>query len=560
MATYTCPRCGEEHELDEDPAFTKDSGCSECDHWVQCDHCGKWVESTHSVRCGDGMEEWCDECADDHSFSCGRCGTVHHNSDEIDVHNRGVESWCPSCADRYTWRCANCDALLSSREDSHSTENGEICSCCVDDHYYCEDCNLWFPDGEDCNCDSSSSGRFRVAGYGQHGDFKIRNNWGTVRLKPPAIGLEMEVGNFPGRSSRDDFGDEVYADLGNDFAYPTADGSLGEYGIEFIGHPIGAMDHVSMYEKYGQFFDGLIEHNATVSENPSGCHTNFGKECFVSEDAIRCAIIACVRFYDALMMFTDAGCVSKRMTYCKVADLYSGEDPISQCRSNGKYSIVNIKEHDGAHGIVEFRLAGMTLDRDRHLAQIQLYHNLVAWANKNHENNEAASYASFGEIFLPVLFQDSIKDVIVCGEKIGSLPLGDPSIMQSNADGVTTFRGAVGHVLDFVVGIAQRNCVYDVDFRAKPGDVVVIDGSMGRKTIICTSDCRVASGDVSIYRPTSAWPTRGGHGQLKWIRTPNLIRYFFNGQYATFRIAERNAPTYTIEAEQALLPTEFPGE
>lgn len=559
MAKYTCARCGEEHEEDEDPGYTERDGCPSCEDWIQCEKCGEWAEESTTVNTGDRTsEEWCEHCVELHANTCDHCGDTWRSHLLSSVDAGRVQDWCPTCASRHTWTCDNCSDTISCDVDSRSTEDGLICERCTDSHWYCDECELWFPDGSECNCGDSghSSGGFRVAGYGCHGAFKIRNNWGTVRLKPPAIGLEMEVGNFPDSSSRSEFGNKVYCDLGDSFAYPTADGSLGEYGIEFIGHPIGAMDHIAMYEQYGKFFDGLIQYDATVNENPSGCHTNFGRDCFVSDEAIRCSIIACVRFFDALMMFTEPECRSKRMTYCKEADLYSGEDPISQCRSNGKYSIVNIKPNEGQNGIVEFRLAGMGLDRDRHLAQIQLYHNLVAWSNKNHENKEAAAYAPFSEIFLPILFQESIKDVIECGEKIGGLPLGDPSACSYTGIGVSTWRGATGYIFNEIPALIVPNTVYSCDFIARPGDIVTID-HVTMRTIISTSGGRVDIGGASIYRPSNSWPMRGDCGPIKWVRSSNVIRYFFDGQYATFPIG--NPPMGVYTREEAALPTEFPG-
>lgn len=562
MATYTCPRCGEEHEEDEDPNFTIEDGCSECDHWSQCDHCGKWIDSMATVSTSDGDEEWCASCVDNAATTCDHCGAAVADDCTEEVARDGdSEYWCVTCVRRYSWVCTDCGTRYSDQDDAYATSDGDICSLCVDRYEFCEECDNHFNNTRECDCGNTKSGIFRVAGYGCHGSFKILNNWGTKKHSPPPIGLEMEVGDFPSASSRRDFGEKIFVQLGDDFAYPTADGSLGEYGIEFIGHPIGAIDHIADYDRYSKFFDGLAEYGATVENNPSGCHMNFGKEFFVSEEAIRCAIIACVRFYDALILFTDPERREARATYCKKADLFSGKDPIEQCRGNGKYSIVNIKNHDGAHGIVEFRLAGMCLDLNRHLAQIQLYHNLVAWANKNHENKESASYAPFDEIFLPILFQESIEDVIDLGMKTGSLPLGDPapdSRAVSAPYQLGELQGAIGYVLEmdgFVASGPAHNSVYDADFRARPGDIVMI--SHERSTLVIASrNCHVRIGGVSIFPPESL-SAAGYFGPIRWRRNVGAIRYFFEDDtYVTFPILEARQQDQDY---QALLPTTFEG-
>jgi hypothetical protein len=241
--------------------------------------------------------------------------------------------------------------------------------------------------------------------------------------------MEMEVGDFKSDSHRNAFGENVFVPLlGDSFAYPTSDSSLGPRGIEFIGHPMGALDHLDIDDKYSDFFAGLVGNSATCANSPSGCHTNFSKDSFVSDDSLRAAIIACVRFYEALMLFTHPDQKRRRMGFCKKADLRSGIDPLVQCKSSGKYSIVNIKPNEGSCGIVEFRLAGMTLHKGRFLAQLQMFHNLVAWANKNSLTPEKAGWDSFEDIFLPVMFQDDIQDVIKKGRVAMQLPLGDPAL------------------------------------------------------------------------------------------------------------------------------------
>lgn len=456
MVTVICARCGEVHEFETqaeaEDYSDKEQGCPECEDWEKCNECGKWVEdSLHTVHTERGEREWCQSCVDSHAVECERCDKLFSHGMET-VHTDGDdEQWCHGCRREDAWRCSHCGEWY--HDDCHHNDStvGVICDGCAENAFqYCDTHEEYQNSAHPCNCNRhgqsstaaypyARSEKWNVRGYGGHGNFAITNKWGTKRFAVPAVGLEMEVGDFLSDNHRNAFGANVFVPLlGDNFAYPTSDSSLGPRGIEFIGHPMGVLDHLDIADKYNDFFCGLAGNRATCANSPSGCHTNFSKDSFVNDDSLRAAIIACVRFYDALMLFTHPDQKRRRMGFCKKADLRSGIDPLVQCKSSGKYSIVNIKPNEGSCGIVEFRLAGMTLHKGRFLAQLQMYHNLVAWANQNAKTPEKAGWDTFEDIFLPVMFQDDIQDVIKKGRVAMQLPLGDPAL-SSAAPATPTF-------------------------------------------------------------------------------------------------------------------------
>lgn len=488
-----CPRCGKEADIPEG-----DNCCSNCYEWVECHKCGTYHEQDNTV---DG-NNWCNDCVSEHATRCDQCNELVEETITVDD-----EEWCQCCVDNHTITCENCDTITNS-DNSHRVGGAWWCDCCFrNEAVSCDVCGEYFQSSEEvytlqedelvcqscvdsgaveycdendnyflarrgctCGCTTTYSGGMNrgVAGYGCHGEFKVKNSY----KGSPAFGLEMEVGNYPSRESRDLMVKEFYAKLGWDFAYPTSDSSLGQYGIEFIGHPLSALDHVGD-ERYDEFFRQLINSEAFCDQNSSGCHMTTDRVSFKSDDAVRGALAIVKRFEDALLCFT-AGEIDRRKSYAK-SEWSSNKDPLIGAGNQGKYSAVNI----GKRSLVEFRIPGMQLDIKRHLAQIQLYHNLMDWCNRV-EDWKTAGSVTFDEVFLPVLYQDSIDDVIQVGLKTGEMCFDPPQLVIASCKKVT--GGEIG-----TVGGVQ--CVYKIDKdvskynlypnqrEVKPGDFIYCEYS-----------------------------------------------------------------------------------
>ena len=412
MVTMKCPRCGEEHEVEEgtDP-FTKEDGCDECEDWVQCYHCHKWVESTTEVH---GHGDWCEDCVDADSFTCEYCGDLHHDDDGAEVYTgrRSTQTWCNHCRGNNSTKCSDCGEIFDDHHWEGSEVDGEqVCRECLDngDYHYCDSCDEW-RNGE---CTSCSGHRFRARrSYGNHDGFK------KVALRSKImIGMEMEVGEIERLGNLSDGWDE----FGTEFAYPTEDGSLADSGVEFIGHPWDAWKHLSEFEQYEKFFGLLEDAGATLRTSPSGCHINVHFDAFGSKDAMRAAVVAANRFRSALWCFTPERTLSSRQHYAQGVSFKDGVDPLTLISRTGKYSIANWKEGED---ILEFRIPAMVLEPERFMAQIQLYHNLVAWSAG--KTAAEASIATFDEIFLPILFGSTIQDVVEAGRLVKPECIGNP--------------------------------------------------------------------------------------------------------------------------------------
>jgi hypothetical protein len=215
--------------------------------------------------------------------------------------------------------------------------------------------------------------------------------------------------------------DEGWDEFGTEFAYPTEDGSLDDSGVEFIGHPWDAWKHLSEFDQYDKLFSLLGDAGATLKTHASGCHMNIHMDAFGSKDAMRAAVVAVNRFRSALWLFTPERTLSARQGYAGGVRFSDGTDPLILIERTGKYSVANWKSGEN---IMEFRIPAMVLEPERFMAQIQMYHNLVVWSIG--KTAAEASIASFDEIFLPILFQPTITDVIEAGRKVAPECIGSP--------------------------------------------------------------------------------------------------------------------------------------
>ena len=459
----TCPRCGD-NEVPEG-----DDTCSNCEDWIPCERCGAYHEANQVV---DGVN-WCDRCTDYNAFTCRRCDVNTTTTHTVDG-----DEWCQSCWEN-AHSCEECEASFASANSLTEIQSGEyICGECLENgrvFSWCENREDYHRATHDCECGCRSGTASRtdtsnrgVAGYGCHGEFKIKNSYG----KSPVFGLEMEVGNYPDRQHRDNMVAEFYKKLGWEFAYPTSDSSLGNYGIEFIGHPLSALDHVGD-ERYDIFFQQLINSRAYCNQNSSGCHMTTDRSAFKSDDAIRAALAVVKRFESSLLLFTESRTREARKGYA-YSSWDCSKDPIRGAQNIGKYSAVNVNKTT----LIEFRIPGMQLDLKRHLAQIQLYHNLMSWCNWV-TNWKDAGKASFADIFLPVMYQDSIQDVIDSGLSMAEMEFNPiaPHILTNTGVGGGLTIGTIGGVpAAYVDGIKPTDVDHLVNHgqtrTIKAGDII----------------------------------------------------------------------------------------
>ena len=460
-----CPRCGK--ECDE---LIDGDHCDHCEDWFFCVNCNKWKDSEGSSDVDGSL--WCVHCVDNDACYCENCEN-HFESSTTTVRTgrRSTQEWCDRCVDRNACTCEDCGEVFDRGSDGGYVSGQWHCESCLDDnHWWCEDCEEYHDNGESCPNGSAEG----IADYGCHGSFVIRDLMTPGIL--PVFGLEMEIGDFEKDDQRAAM-ERFTEKLGHDFAYPTHDSSLGDFGIEFISHPMGTTEWLSD-ERVDKFFEIMNWAGANCSDSNSGCHINVARSAFVSDTALKAAIAAVSRFRDALLSIGDSG--TDRGSYCKPVP--DDQDPIEGAASEGKYSCVNIKDHES---LIEFRVPGMVLDVIKFRAQIQLYANLIAWAN-GVSDWKIAGKSSFGEIFLPVIGQETIDRCIRLGEATSTRDFIEPSGFYRLAD---RYQEADGMILGVpTVGTCTSTSMISVDHDnvgviggqvVEVGDVIEFGGMCG---------------------------------------------------------------------------------
>ena len=94
----------------------------------RCDHCDCELENENDIYMVDG-EMYCEDCYNEHTFSCDCCGGRFLVNDAVSDENTMI---CQSCYDNYYRRCECCSALVHDN-DVYWRGDYPYCSDCYDD-------------------------------------------------------------------------------------------------------------------------------------------------------------------------------------------------------------------------------------------------------------------------------------------------------------------------------------------------------------------------------------------------------------------------------------------
>jgi len=119
--------------------------CEECydDHGFSCEECGDVDHVDNSYSGLDG-ELLCSDCWSEKYFNCYECDNTRINQEctYIERYDRNV---CDDCIDRHYFYCGECGEYSKDIEDKYNDEH--ICNTCADSWYRCEKCDRF--DDED---------------------------------------------------------------------------------------------------------------------------------------------------------------------------------------------------------------------------------------------------------------------------------------------------------------------------------------------------------------------------------------------------------------------------
>lgn len=241
-AEYTdfCHICGEEHDT-EDLEYVEsidDVVCESCldESFFECEECGELFHE--DVMCGIPYgnhtdEKYCESCIDDITTTCDQCGDTYHINDitYFEFYDGSAQDICVDCDDE-VHTCYRCGLSVWS-DDVICDDYGDC---------YCPDC--YTGDGE------NTSEYYDNPHYGtppQRG-----KRWSDYYSWTPGepetnmlYGIELEI-DVNTHGVPDVNPTEVSDLVGSRFfpeVYQVSDGSLTDYGIEFISNPCSLEYH-----------------------------------------------------------------------------------------------------------------------------------------------------------------------------------------------------------------------------------------------------------------------------------------------------------------------------
>lgn len=215
---------------------------------------------------------YCSDCIVEKFEVCCRCDTFIDK--DLISFIESVEGYvCDSCFDDEFTTCASCQEAYLSDETYQTVDDDYICSTCKDTNYHeCSNCNLFVRDGDeicchdcesyfcnndDCQCDCSLKQKERgvIINITDCKDGKIVSN-------KYSYGFESEV-----IAHVDNISEYIPAEFGI-----TEDGSLNEGGIEIISSPKKGVE----FERSTKEFErGMIE-ASTTTDTSCGLHIHIG--------------------------------------------------------------------------------------------------------------------------------------------------------------------------------------------------------------------------------------------------------------------------------------------
>lgn len=398
-----CDECHEEIEPGDAVARFADGVApwvhTRCARWCHtCEELIAWYDAI--ARDGDSAAPWlCEECA-----PCKVCGeplgtevVARDADDQAPWIHRDCARWCATCSEliawddaiardgdgrapwlceQCAWYCELCESPIPSAAAVSYNGDGDapwVCQACA---IYCEEC------GEDVAWGDAVA---------QHGDF--REPWLCPRCANdglhqyayhpdpvfhgtdtdgvpgvPYLGLELEI-EADTRSGRVEI---VRATEGsNDLFYCKSDGSLGDYGVEVVTHP--------MTLDYAQSFDWdalcaiLAEHGASWDTETCGIHVHLSRDSMRRSHLWRFARLLngnAMEFGELAGRFSSTWARFADDDFAPVSKAIAGKAP-----NPSRYSALNLENE----ATVEVRIFRGTLKPSGVLANIELVHAMWAY-------------------------------------------------------------------------------------------------------------------------------------------------------------------------------------
>ena len=114
---------------------------------IQCTICGTDVVEGDELTTGSD-EIVCQDCM----RMCDRCEAVGTIDDDWNTIDNYV-MWCVDCTDSHAYYCDGCQEFTTDSVTAPEDRRGVYCENCIQDAYYCDDCDAYYFDGCDTGHD-----------------------------------------------------------------------------------------------------------------------------------------------------------------------------------------------------------------------------------------------------------------------------------------------------------------------------------------------------------------------------------------------------------------------
>lgn len=336
----------------------------EMTNYGTCEHCGCVIETEYSACWFDDVL-LCEECLDNDTRICDRCGERIWNDDD---YGDSEITLCEYCRDNYYERCHHCGDLVYN-DDVYWDESG--------DYPYCEDCY-----------DKLNQ---HIHNYSYKPD-PIFHGRGSMFM-----GVELEIDKA---GTYDENAKQIIECTDSDHLYIKRDGSLND-GMELVTHPMTLAYHMERMP-WEDIVDTAVHLGYRSHQTDTcGLHVHVNRSAFSTDRECQDKVIAKIlyiveRFWQEFLKF------SRRTEYQinHWAARYGIKDNPKQVmdsvkkENRGRYACVNLCNYN----TIEFRIFRGTLKYNTLIATLQMVEHICQTAmNLSDEEITAMSWPEFIE-------------------------------------------------------------------------------------------------------------------------------------------------------------------
>ncbi len=306
---------------------------------VFCTSCKRAIDGDETIYTVHG-ETVCEDCADEETVICDRCGERIWNSE-----NEGDDSisLCTPCYERYYTHCDICGELINLDDANYDDDDGPYCDECYDKH---------------CRSIHNYGYKPEPIFYGEGDRF---------------FGVELEI-DKGGKLS--DNADLILAEgnYSNKHIYIKSDGSL-EDGMEIVSHPMTLNYHIN-YMPWQDVMETAIRLGYSSHKTDTcGLHIHVNKKSLgdtqqLQEETISRILYFVEHHWEELLKFSRRTEYQMNRWAARYGYKNNPAEMIEHAKkhSNGRYSCVNITNYE----TIEFRMFRGTLKLNSLIAAIQL--------------------------------------------------------------------------------------------------------------------------------------------------------------------------------------------